>query len=137
MESVRKSHQLALDCPDLVEAIREQAEKRQRQQIYESFMRVMALERELWTRSSGGPRFGPDWRAAPQRRTFHAARRFASGHMTNAGPASQTGFIARSRAELIDVSLDLAAKSAKEPDRHKAKDLSDQALQLWQAARES
>jgi len=58
--------------------------------------------------------------------------------MTNAGPASQTGFhdVARSRTELIDVSLDLAARSAKEPDRHKAKDLSDQALQLWQAARE-
>jgi len=125
MESARKPYQLALDCPDLAEAvhIQEQAEKRQRQQIYESFMRVMALERG-W----------PDRRTAPKRRT---ARR-ASGHMTNAGPASQTGFhdVARSRAELINVSLDLAARSAKEPDRHKAKDLSDQALQLWQAARE-
>lgn len=49
MESLRNYHQLASDGLNLADAaqtpaIREQAEKRQQRQLYESFMRVMALE---------------------------------------------------------------------------------------------
>ena len=71
MESLRNYHQLASDGLNLADAaqtpaIREQAEKRQQRQLYESFMRVMALEGG----SSSRPRFDRSFSGRASATTF-------------------------------------------------------------------